>query len=144
MQKYFITTPIFYVNAKPHIGHVYTAVIADVQSRYQKLKNRQVLFTTGTDEHGLKIQQAALKNNMKISDFCAQNSQEFKNTFRNFSVLSDDFIRTSEQRHVQTLQKFWTGLYNQGYLRKTTYESWYCVQDESFLTAHQVDLEKRY
>ena len=91
MQKYFITTPIFYVNAKPHIGHVYTAVIADVQSRYQKLKNRQVLFTTGTDEHGLKIQQAASKNNMKISDFCAQNSQEFKNTFRNFSVLSDDF-----------------------------------------------------
>ena len=125
MQKYFITTPIFYVNAKPHIGHLYSALIADVQSRYQKLKNRPVFFATGTDEHGLKIQQAASKQNMKISDFCGKNSQEFKNTFQNFSIHFDDFIRTSEQRHVQTVQDFWTQLYNQGYLSKTTYQSWY-------------------
>ena len=142
MQKYFITTPIFYVNAKPHIGHVYSALLADVQSRYQKLKNRQTFFVTGTDEHGLKIQQAAAKQNMKISDFCNQNSSEFKKTFENFSIESDDFIRTTEQRHVQAVQHFWTHLHNQGYLAKKTYQSWYCVQDESFLTAHQIDQDK--
>jgi len=142
MQKYFITTPIFYVNAKPHIGHVYSALLADVQCRYQKLKNRQTFFVTGTDEHGLKIQQAAAKQNMKISDFCNQNSSEFKKTFENFRIESDDFIRTTEQRHVQAVQHFWTHLHNQGYLAKKTYQSWYCVQDESFLTAHQIDQDK--
>ena len=94
MQKYFITTPIFYVNAKPHIGHVYSALIADVQNRYQKLKNRQTFFATGTDEHGLKIQQAATKQNMKIADFCRQNSNEFKKTFEDFSIGNVQFLFT--------------------------------------------------
>ena len=142
MQRYFITTPIFYVNAKPHIGHVYSALIADVQNRFQKLKGRETFFATGTDEHGLKIQQAANKQNMKPSEFCQLHSDQFKNTFNDFNINFDDFIRTSETRHKEAVEQFWTNLAQKGYLQKKTYQSWYCVQDESFLTLHQIDQQK--
>ena len=115
--KYFVTTPIFYVNAKPHLGHVYSVLLADAQNRFQKLKRPkiQTWFTTGTDEHGLKIQQASEKNGFKNpADFCDSVSSEFKSTFNHFSVESDDFIRTSEERHKEAVCHFWQKLQNNG------------------------------
>ena len=147
ISKYFITTPIFYVNAKPHIGHLYTVLIADAQNRFQHLKRNPVkntLFTTGTDEHGLKIQQAAENHGFKNpSEFCDQISNQFKETFDKFGVQPVDFIRTTDERHVRAVQHFWRHLHAKGFLTKQTYQSWYCVQDESFLTQRQVDEEKK-
>ena len=116
--KYFVTTPIFYVNAKPHLGHVYTVLLADAQNRFQKLRkpqNHQTLFTTGTDEHGLKIQQASEKNGFSNPiHFCDSVSREFNTTFDSFQIVSDDFIRTSEERHRNAVSHFWKKLQNNG------------------------------
>ena len=118
ISKYFVTTPIFYVNAKPHIGHLYSVLLADAQNRFQKLKRNsvnQTWFTTGTDEHGLKIQQASENNGFKHpKDFCDSVSSEFKTTFDTFQVESDDFIRTSEERHLNAVCHFWQKLQTNG------------------------------
>ena len=147
VKPYFITTPIFYVNAKPHLGHVYSVLLADAQNRFQKLRkdsSGQTLFSTGTDEHGLKIQQAAVLNGHKNpKSFCDEVSSNFRETFSNFNVQNDDFIRTTEERHFKVVQHVWNDLNSKGLLHKKSYESWYCVQDESFLTEHQVDLTKK-
>ena len=145
--KYFITTPIFYVNARPHIGHVYSVLLADTQCRFQKLKRnrpKSTLFTTGTDEHGLKIQQASEREKFaNPKDFCDEISSEFKTTFDLFQVSTNDFVRTTEERHLKAVRHFWQDLSSKGYLQKTKYQSWYCVQDETFLTEHQIDKEKK-
>ena len=118
ISKYFVTTPIFYVNAKPHIGHLYSVLLADAQNRFQKLKRNsadQTWFTTGTDEHGLKIQQASENNGFKHpKDFCDNVSNEFKNTFNSFQVEHNDFIRTTEERHINAVCHFWQKLQTNG------------------------------
>ena len=146
-RKFFITTPIFYVNAKPHIGHIYSVLLADARARFQRLRNREetgTIFSTGTDEHGLKIQQAASgSGHQSVKDFCDQVSGGFRKTFKDFNVECDDFIRTTEERHIQTVQHCWRQLQSRGFLSKKSYQSWYCVQDESFLTEHQIDKDKK-
>uniref|UniRef100_A0A8C6WPK3 Methionine--tRNA ligase, mitochondrial n=1 Tax=Neogobius melanostomus TaxID=47308 RepID=A0A8C6WPK3_9GOBI len=119
--KFFITTPIFYVNASPHIGHLYSAVLADCQSRYKQLRGFQTKFSTGTDEHGLKIQQAAE---------AASEDPLF--------ISCTDYIRTTEQRHHLSVEHFWSVLKDKGLIYKGTYEGWYSIPDESFLIASQV------
>ncbi|XP_060551201.1 methionine--tRNA ligase, mitochondrial-like [Ruditapes philippinarum] len=133
-QSFSVTTPIFYVNAAPHMGHLYTCVLADAVARYHRLKGKQILFSTGTDEHGLKIQQAADQSKESPALFTTNVSRTFKEMFDCYNISYTDYIRTTEQRHFTTVQKFWTELETRGYIYKGSYEGWYSVSDEAFLT----------
>ncbi|KAF3838657.1 hypothetical protein F7725_010425 [Dissostichus mawsoni] len=137
-RSYYITTPIFYVNASPHLGHLYSAVIADCLHRYKLLQGFNSKFATGTDEHGLKIQQAAEAAGKDPLTFCTDVSERFKHLFNSCNISYTDYIRTTEQRHHQAVKHFWSVLWNKGLIYKGSYEGWYSTQDESFLTALQV------
>lgn len=134
----FITTPIFYVNASPHIGHLYSAVVADCHSRYKHLRGFKTKFSTGTDEHGLKIQQAAEAAGEDPLMFCSNVSQRFKHLFDTCSISYTDYIRTTEERHHATVEHFWSVLKDKGLIYRGIYEGWYSTSDESFLTTSQV------
>ncbi|XP_055499710.1 methionine--tRNA ligase, mitochondrial [Leucoraja erinacea] len=138
----FITTPIFYVNAAPHIGHLYSAVLADAMYRLKLLLGTDAKFTTGTDEHGLKIQQAADAAAKNPLEFCASVSEEFKKLFHKSLVSYTDYIRTTEERHKTAVQYFWCVLRDKGYLYQAAYEGWYSTPDETFLSDSQV-LERK-
>ncbi|KAI9916758.1 hypothetical protein PsorP6_017944 [Peronosclerospora sorghi] len=136
----FRTTPIFYVNAAPRIGHVYSAVLADALARWHKMKKRKVLFTTGTDEHGLKIQEAAEKRGTTdYKAFCDNVSSRFNEIFREANVDYTRFIRTCEKDHHEAVGVFWRTIRDNGHIYLGHYESWYCESDESFLTEMQVE-----
>ncbi|PVD19061.1 hypothetical protein C0Q70_21620 [Pomacea canaliculata] len=135
---YLITTPIFYVNAAPHIGHLYTVMLADAACRWQRLKGQQVLFSVGTDEHGLKIQQAAESHNTSPQLYCDRVSAMFKDLFEKGNITYNEFIRTTENRHFEAVQTFWEILQNRGYIYKGQYEGWYSISDEAFLTDEEV------
>ncbi|XP_014846290.1 PREDICTED: methionine--tRNA ligase, mitochondrial [Poecilia mexicana] len=135
---FYITTPIFYVNAAPHLGHLYSAVIADCLHRWKLLQGFESRFATGTDEHGLKIQQAAEAAGKDPLTFCTEVSQRFETLFSSCSVSFTDYIRTTEQRHRRAVEHFWSVLWNKGLIYKGSYEGWYSTQDESFLTPSQV------
>ncbi|XP_023349424.1 methionine--tRNA ligase, mitochondrial isoform X2 [Eurytemora carolleeae] len=138
---YFITTPIFYVNSAPHIGHLYSALLADAHYRFRRLKepNKRGIFSTGTDEHGLKIQQAAASAGITPDQLCREVSGEFRSLFDEAGISYTDFIRTTELRHKTVVDSIWKQLYASGNLYRTTYSSWYSVQDEAFLTSTQVE-----
>ncbi|XP_056106277.1 methionine--tRNA ligase, mitochondrial [Rhinichthys klamathensis goyatoka] len=138
LKPYYITTPIFYVNASPHIGHVYSAVTADCLHRFKLLQGYNSRFATGTDEHGLKIQQAASNAGKDPLNFCTEVSESFKHVFQRCGILYTDYIRTTEKRHRQAVEHFWTVLHSKGFIYKGTYEGWYSTPDESFLTPTQV------
>ncbi|KAI9138115.1 tRNA synthetases class I (M)-domain-containing protein [Paraphysoderma sedebokerense] len=137
----FITTPIFYVNSVPHIGHLYSAVLADVLARWYRFKGHDVVFTTGTDEHGLKVQQAAMKNKKETQQFCDEVSIQFKNLFKRANISYTDFIRTTEPRHHKTVTAVWEKLQKNGYIYKGHHEGWYSVSDEAFCA--ESDVEER-
>ncbi|XP_064615166.1 methionine--tRNA ligase, mitochondrial-like [Liolophura sinensis] len=136
--SFFITTPIFYVNAAPHIGHLHTAVLADAVQRWKTLNGSHTIFSTGTDEHGLKVQHAAGKAGVEPGVFCDQVSQKFQNLFREANIGTTDFIRTTEERHERAVSKFWKTLVDNDHIYKGLYEGWYCTSDEAFLTESQV------
>ncbi|XP_059202134.1 methionine--tRNA ligase, mitochondrial [Centropristis striata] len=137
-RSFYVTTPIFYVNASPHLGHLYSAVIADCLHRYKLLQGFNSQFATGTDEHGLKIQQAAEAAGKDPLTFCTDVSERFKHLFNSCNISYTDYIRTTEQRHRQAVKHFWSVLWNKGLIYKGSYEGWYSTQDESFLTESQV------
>ncbi|ESO82122.1 hypothetical protein LOTGIDRAFT_223492 [Lottia gigantea] len=140
--NFFVTTPIFYVNSSPHIGHLYTVVLADFLSRWNEVKGRKVLFSTGVDEHGLKIQQSAAELNKRPIELCNKNSSKFKDLFKLANISHTDFIRTTEDRHRQAVETFWTRLEKNGYIYKGVYEGWYSISDEAFLSDNDVtDME---
>ncbi|XP_054647463.1 methionine--tRNA ligase, mitochondrial [Dunckerocampus dactyliophorus] len=136
--SYYITTPIFYVNASPHLGHLYSAVLADCMHRYKLLRGFHSKFATGTDEHGLKIQQAADAAGEDPLTFCTSVSQRFRHLFSSCNVSFTDYIRTTEERHRQAVEHFWCLLRDKGLIYKGSYEGWYSKPDESFLTPLQV------
>ena len=139
IKPYYITTPIFYVNASPHIGHLHSALLADTQNRFQTLLNSDTFFTTGTDEHGLKIQKAT--EDSDFSDplsFCDNVSRTYSDLFFRFNVKPADFIRTSENRHKKSVSQFWKQLRDNGHIEKALFTGWYCLQDETFLTERQI------
>ncbi|KJV69526.1 methionine--tRNA ligase [Candidatus Neoehrlichia procyonis] len=132
-KKYFyVTTPVYYVNDVPHIGHLYTTLICDVMARFMRLNGYAVKFVTGTDEHGYKIHKAAEKNGICVKDFVDNNSAVFKNLANVMKCSYDDFIRTTEKRHKDAVCCLWQRLcdYNQVYLGR--YSGWYAVRDEAF------------
>ncbi len=139
-QKFYITTPIYYVNDVPHIGHAYTTIIADALARFHRLCGRQVFFLTGTDEHGQKIEKAASEKGLTPKELADQVVVRFKDLWRALSISYDFFIRTTEPFHEQGVQKIFEKLKQKGDIYKGTYEGWYCVSDENFL-AEEVPLD---
>ncbi|XP_077433971.1 methionine--tRNA ligase, mitochondrial [Vanacampus margaritifer] len=137
-ERSYITTPIFYVNASPHLGHLYSALLADCMHRYKHLRGFNSRFATGTDEHGLKIQQAADAAGEDPSTFCTGVSQRFQQLFSSCDVSFTDYIRTTEERHRRAVEHFWCTLRDKGLIYKGRYEGWYSTPDESFLTSTQV------
>jgi methionyl-tRNA synthetase len=124
--SHLITTPIFYVNADPHVGHLYTAVLADAWTRFKRLQGcHDVVFTTGTDEHGLKIQQSAERAGVEVGVFCDQVSAKFRHLFKQFNVQYSDFVRTTDERHKDCVGLFWNMLNESGLITKDVYEGWY-------------------
>ncbi|KAM5146067.1 methionine--tRNA ligase, mitochondrial [Mantella aurantiaca] len=132
-----ITTPIFYVNAAPHLGHVYSAVLGDTLHRYAALCGEESGLSTGTDEHGIKVQQAAASLGATPADLCSRVSQQFRAMFDTMGISYTDFIRTTEPRHSRAVRHFWKTLEKQGFIYKGTYQGWYCTSDEAFLSKEQ-------
>lgn len=133
-----VTTPIFYVNGSPHIGHLYSALVADALARWHRMLGASTLFVTGTDEHGLKIQEAAKGKGKTPAQFCDEVSEEFRSLMVQADISNDQFIRTTEERHKKAVHALWKLLEDRGYIYKGKYEGWYCVSDEAFLTPVQV------
>ncbi|MDD5750822.1 MAG: class I tRNA ligase family protein [Candidatus Pacebacteria bacterium] len=133
-RKIYITTPIYYVNTKPHIGHAYTTLAADVLSRYHRLTGKDVFFLTGTDEHGAKIAQAAEKNGKEPQEFCDEISGLFKQAWKNLGIDYSYFIRTTDKHHEQKVAEFLIALKEKGFLYEGDYSGLYCVGCEKFIT----------
>ncbi len=130
----YLTTPLYYVNASPHIGHSYTQVAADALARYHRLAGREVFLLTGTDEHGQKIAQAAAAAGKPPQAFVDEVGERFKSLWKMLDIAYDDFIRTTEPRHVQAVQQILTRLKDAGKLARAEYQGWYCTPDETFWT----------
>ncbi|MED5579231.1 MAG: methionine--tRNA ligase [Nitrospinota bacterium] len=131
-KSFYITTPIYYVNDKPHLGHLYTTVAADSKARFHRLKGDDVHFLTGTDEHGQKLEQAAKEIDMDVLTLCNENSLKFKDLWEKFNIQYDDYIRTTERRHIVGVQEIWRRVESSGDLYLGTYSGWYAVRDEAF------------
>jgi methionyl-tRNA synthetase len=139
-QTFYITTPIYYVNDVPHIGHAYTTIAADVLARYYRLKlgKESVFFLTGLDEHGQKVQQAAAKAGIDPQTHCDRLAPQFLNLWKRLNISHDDFVRTTEPRHQRVVQQALQILYNKGEIYQASYTGWYCTFDERFWTDKDV------
>jgi len=131
--KFYITTPIYYVNARPHIGHAYTTLVCDAVARRKRLLGFDTFFLTGTDEHGQKIERSASAAGITPQLFSDQVSAEFRKLFDKMNISYNDFIRTTEPRHKQGVQELWNLLQEKGFIYKGTYTGQYCVSDEAFV-----------
>ncbi|PIU42121.1 MAG: methionine--tRNA ligase [Candidatus Omnitrophica bacterium CG07_land_8_20_14_0_80_42_15] len=138
-KKFYITTPLYYVNAAPHIGHSYTTIAADILARFYRLKGYEVYFLTGTDEHGEKIERAGKEKGMTGQEFADSIAPRFKDLWGKLSISYDDFIRTSEPRHTKAVQLFLKILHDKGDIYNGKYEGWYCTPCETFWSNSQVD-----
>lgn len=127
-----ITTPIYYVNDKPHIGHAYTSLACDVVARYMRLSGREVYFLSGTDEHGQKVETTAQSKGKDPQAFCDEVSQSFRDLLALLNVSNDEFIRTTQPRHKEAVQHFWKVLQDKGAIYLGSYEGWYSVRDECY------------
>lgn len=134
----YITTPIYYPNAKAHIGTAYTTILCDTLARYERLYGQEVKFLTGTDEHGQKIQESAEKNNVTPQQWVDKMSKDFIDLWKALSISNDDFIRTTEQRHIDTVQKILQKVYDNGDIYLGEYKGKYCVSEETFVTESQL------
>lgn len=131
---FYVTTPIYYVNDKPHIGHAYTTILADVLARYHRLAGIRTHFLTGTDEHGQKVKQAADKAGMTPREQADSTVVRFQEAWQRLEITNDDFIRTTEDRHVAVVQGILQDLYDRGEIYKADYDGWYDVASETFVT----------
>ncbi len=137
-KRAYITTPIYYVNDVPHIGHAYTTIICDTLARYSRLIGLETYFLTGTDEHGQKIEEAAKKRGKSVQSYADEISGKFRALWDEFEISYDDFIRTTDERHKKGVQKAFEAMYNKGDIYKDMYEGHYCVSCESFFTQNQL------
>jgi methionyl-tRNA synthetase len=135
---FYITTPIYYVNDVPHIGHAYTTVAADVLARYWRLRGRDVFFLTGLDEHGQKVQQAAAKAGIAPQAHCDRLAPQFRNLWERLNISNDAFIRTTDAQHKSVVQRYLQQLYDNQLIYKADYTGWYCTFDERFWTEKDV------
>ena len=137
-RRFYITTPIYYVNDKPHIGHAYTTLACDVLARFKRLDGYEVMFLTGTDEHGQKVEKAAQDNGVTPQAFTDSVSQNFRDLTARMNYSNDDFIRTTEARHRVACQELWSILMERGHIRLGSYAGWYAVRDEAFYTETEI------
>jgi len=138
MQQYYVTTPIYYVNDEPHLGHIYTTIAADVLARHQRLSGKDTFFLTGVDEHGQKVQQAAETRDIEPIALADQVVARYESLWPELSISHDDFIRTSSDRHHKAVQAMWRRLENACAIYKGFYEDWYCVPCETYWTEIQL------
>ena len=139
MSKFYITTPLYYVNDEPHIGHAYTTILADVISRFRKNHGDDVFFLTGTDEHGQKVQEAANKRNVSPKDHVNEYVVRFKKVWEKLNINYDDFIRTTEKRHTDRVKEVLLKLKEQGDIYIDEYEGLYSVSEERFITEKEAE-----
>ncbi len=131
-QDFYLTTPIYYVNDKPHIGHAYTTLACDVLARFNRLDGKNVFFLTGTDEHGQKVQKSAEAAGKEPQEFTDSLSQNFRQLAEEMNYSHDDFIRTTESRHIKATQDLWKKIRENGHIYLGSYSGWYAVRDEAF------------
>lgn len=139
-KHFMVTTPIYYVNAAPHLGTAYTTVAADCIARYHRMLGKDVRFVTGLDEHGQKIAEVAAENGVEPQVWCDSLEPAFRKTWELLNIDYTSFVRTSSPEQNRAVAKFWTKLYEDGYLYKGSYEGWYCIHEETYYA--QSDLEK--
>ena len=138
-KNFYITTPIYYPSAKPHMGHAYSSIIADFFARFKRIDGFNVSFLTGTDEHGLKIQRAAEKKGLDTLKFCDEISQTFRDLSKTLNLTNTDFIRTTEERHKKSVQYLWAELEKNDDIYLSKYSGWYSVSDEAFYTNDEIE-----
>jgi methionyl-tRNA synthetase len=138
MKPFFITTPIYYINARPHLGHAYTTMVADAIARSRRSLGYDVFFLTGTDEHGQKVERAAQKAGVNTDAFANDVAASFRQVSRDLEITNDDFIRTTEPRHHRAAQELWRRVAAKGDIYKGDYEGWYCTVDEIFVPETQL------
>ncbi|MDC2996435.1 methionine--tRNA ligase [Candidatus Pelagibacter sp.] len=138
-KKFYITTPIYYPSAKPHMGHAYSSIVSDFFARLKKIQGYEVFFLTGTDEHGQKIQRAALQKNKEPLKFCDEISKTFKDLSKILNLSNNDFIRTTENRHKESVQKLWKILESKKEIYLSKYSGWYSVSDEAFYNEDEIE-----
>ena len=138
-KNFYITTPIYYPSAKPHMGHAYSSIIADFLARFKKIDGFNVNFLTGTDEHGLKIQRAAEKKGQDTLKFCDEISKTFRDLSKTLNLTNTDFIRTTEDRHKKSVQNLWKELEKNGDIYLSKYSGWYSVSDEAFYSEDEIE-----
>ena len=131
-KNFYITTPIYYPSGKPHMGHAYSSIVADVFARFKRIEQYEVMFLTGTDEHGLKIQREAEKNSKDPKKFCDEISLKFKDLTKTLNLSNDDFIRTTEKRHYKAVKEIWSRLIKSKDIYLSKYSGWYSVSDEAY------------
>ena len=137
--NFYITTPIYYPSAKPHMGHAYSSIIADFFARLKRIQGHKVFFLTGTDEHGQKIQRAAEKSNKDPLEFCNEISKTFRNLSSLLNLSNDDFIRTTEKRHASAVTNLWNILEKKEEIYLSKYSGWYSVSDEAFYNEDEIE-----
>ena len=138
-KNFYITTPIYYPSAKPHMGHAYSSIVADFFARFKRIQGYNVFFLTGTDEHGLKIQRAAEKSNMDPKSFCDQISKTFFDLSKILNLSNNDFIRTTEERHKKSVTELWNILEKKNEIYLSKYSGWYSVSDEAFYADNEIE-----
>ncbi len=139
MEKFYVTTPIYYVNDVPHIGHAYTTVAADILARFNRLSGRAVFFLTGTDEHGQKVQKAAEARGLSPKEHADRMVVNFKKLWEKLNISNDAFIRTTDEEHKKVVQEILMKLYDKGEIVKRPYRGWYCTPDERFWTDKEIE-----
>ena len=137
--KFYVTTPIYYVNDIPHIGHAYTTIAADVLARFYRTRGYEVFFLTGLDEHGQKVQQAASKAGIDPQTHCDRLMPAFKNLWATLNISQDAFIRTTDKPHQAIVQRCLQSLYDKDLIYQAEYTGWYCTFDERFWTEKDVE-----
>ena len=138
-KNFYITTPIYYPSGKPHMGHAYSSIISDIFARFKRLEGFNVLFLTGTDEHGLKIQREAEKNKKDPKIFCDELSEKFKDLTKILNLSNDDFIRTTEKRHYKAVEDIWNRLVESGDIYLDKYSGWYSISDEAYYDKDEIE-----
>lgn len=142
MKKFFVTTPIYYINDIPHIGHTCTTVAADILARLHRQKKEEVFFLTGTDEHGQKVAEVAQKEGLEVKEYCDKIAPRFQEAWEKLNISFDHFIRTTDPRHEKVVKEILEKIYAKGDIYKDKYEGYYCIGCEKFLTESEMENEK--
>jgi len=138
-RRFYITTPIYYVDDVPHIGHAYTTIVADVLARYHRLLGEEVFFLTGTDEHGLRVSRGAEAQELSPQEFTDKLAPQFISTWDSLNLSYDFFIRTTDPHHEKVVQEILSKLHKKGFIHEGVYEGPYCVGCEKFLTENELE-----